>query len=72
VASIGTKNAASRKVTPAGGLSTLATRDSPAPAGPVYAPPAILWEEDYEAVALALSCVKFEGDEGCLPGPLAW
>ena len=37
-----------------------------------YAPPAVLWEEDYEVVHLGLTCVKFEGADECLPGPLSW
>jgi hypothetical protein len=36
-----------------------------------YAPPVIAWEEEYEVVHLGLTCVKFEGETDCLPGPLA-
>lgn len=38
---------------------------------PVYAPPAIVWEEDYESVSIGLTCVKFEGANECLPGPIS-
>lgn len=35
-----------------------------------YEPPAIAWEEPYEPVGFGVSCTQFEGNPGCLPGPL--
>ncbi len=35
-----------------------------------YEAPAIVWEEPYEPVGFGVSCTQFEGNPGCLPGPL--
>ena len=34
-----------------------------------YEPPAIAWEEPYEPVALAATCVRQSGNPGCGTGP---
>ncbi len=33
---------------------------------PRYAPPAILWEEDYRPTAFGVSCAKLAGDPACI------
>ena len=37
---------------------------------PPYEPPAIAWEEPYEAVGFGISCAQLEGQPDCLPGPI--
>ena len=34
-----------------------------------YEPPAILWEELFEPVALTMSCTHQQINPGCSPGP---
>jgi hypothetical protein len=34
-----------------------------------YEPPAVAWEEPYEAVALAVSCARQSGNPACAGGP---
>jgi hypothetical protein len=44
--------------------------DRPEPVQPrAYDPPAILWEEPYEDVVLAMYCARESGNPGCNPGP---
>ncbi len=45
-------------------------RDPKTPGKPEsYEPPAILWEEPFEPVALAMSCNHQQLNPGCDPGP---
>jgi hypothetical protein len=37
---------------------------------PAYEPPAIAWEEPYEAVGFGVSCAQLDGSPLCFPGPI--
>ena len=72
VAGIGPLHAGTRDQQARGSVAGTSVKVGVCPEVPVtYAPPAIAWEEDYQVVHLGLTCVKFEGEEECLPGPIS-
>ena len=69
---IGPLHAEKRDQHTQGSVAGSSVKGDVCPATPAtYVRPAIAWEEDYEVVHLGLTCVKFEAETECLPGPIS-